>query len=152
MRRERHDGLLRIHAEWRRQQAGVEYRGLNTATWLARLGMQQFVKGFQRVPDGRLLGYNRRVPQDGRWAVRGKRFGFFHVGEVDPAAPDNHYLQALLLDYGAGGNARFDPSRGIRDYLVRVDAGSDELLIGRAFLAVGPFRPSPSFFLLERLR
>jgi hypothetical protein len=129
--------------------AGVEYRGANTAAWMARVRMQQFVKGFERQPEGRLLGYNRRVPQDGRWADPGKRFGFFDVGEVDPAARDNRYLQALLLDYGAGGNPRLDPSRAIRDYLVRVEPGSDDLLIGRAFLAMGPFRPSPSFFILE---
>ncbi|MDQ1661114.1 MAG: hypothetical protein QOJ68_1094 [Blastococcus sp.] len=131
--------------------AGVQYRGANTAAWMARLRMQQFVKGFEGQPDGRLLGYNRRVAQDGRWTAPGQRFGFFDVGEVDPAAGDNHYLQALLLNYGAGGNGRFDPAGAIRDYLVRVDAGSDDLLIGRAFLAIGPFRPSPSFFILEPL-
>jgi hypothetical protein len=131
--------------------AGVEYRGANTAAWMARLRMQQFIKGFQLRPDGGLLGYNRRVPQDGRWAVPGRPFGFFDVREVDPATRDNYYLQSLLLDYRAGGNPTFDPSRTIRDYLVRVDPRSDDLLVGRAFLAIGPFRPSPSYFLLERL-
>jgi hypothetical protein len=72
------------------------------------------------------------------------------VRRVDPAARDNHYLQALLLDYGAGAKSRLDPARPIRDYLVRVEPGSDDLLLGRAFLALGPFRPSPTFFVLER--
>jgi hypothetical protein len=131
---------------------GREFRGANTAAWMRAARMQQFVKGFERGPDGSLAGYNRRVAQDGlegEWASPGRRFGFFTVGLVDPAARDNHYLQALLLDYGAGGNPWFDPSRPIRDYLVQVDDG---LLLGRAFLAVGPLRPSAgTFFVLEPL-
>jgi hypothetical protein len=71
------------------------------------------------------------------------------VAPVDPAARDNRYLQALLLDYGAGGNAWYDPSRPIRDYLVQVD---ENLLLGRAFLALGPLRASArTYFVLEPL-
>jgi hypothetical protein len=135
--------------------AGAEFRGANTARWMAQVGMRQFIKGFERRPDGRILGYNRRVAQDGldgRWASPGERFAFFAVRPVDPAARDNHYLNALLLDYAAAGNRRLDPSRPIRDYLVRVEPGSDDVLLGRAFLALGPFRPSPSFFVLQRMR
>lgn len=132
-----------------RPLAGAEFRGLNTARWLAGLRMQQFVKGFEER-DGAVRGYNRRVPQDGRWASPGERFAFFTVGPVDPAARDNHYLDALLLDYRAGSDRGLDPARRIRDYLVRVVPGSDDLLLGRAFLALGPFRPSPTYFVLER--
>lgn len=132
--------------------AGAEFRGANTAGWTVRLRMQQFVKGFEWRPDGTMSGYNRRVAQDGldgQWASPGKPFAFFAVRPVDPAARDNHYLQALLLDYGAGGNPWYDPSRPIRDYLVQVD---DELLLGRAFLAFGPLRPSArTYFVLEPL-
>lgn len=131
--------------------ADAEYRGVNTARWTVRLRMQQFVKGFERRGGGGVFGYNRRVAQDGRWDPPGPPFAFFEVRPVDPAARDNRYLQALLLDYGAGGNGRFDPARPIRDYLVRVEPGSDGILLGRAFVALGPFRPSPTFFVLERL-
>ena len=134
--------------------AGSEFRGANTAGWTKRLRMRQFIKGFERQPDGRLLGYNRRVVQDGlegQWASPSDRFAFFEVREVDPTSRDNQYLQALMLDYGSGGNPRLDPSRRIRDYLVRVEPGSDDLLLGRAFLALGPFRPSATYFVLERL-
>ena len=146
------DGMRRGETPEPTALAAAEYRGANTAGWTVRLRMQQFVKGFELRPDGRVFGYNRRVAQDDRWAAPGDRFAFFEVRGVDPAARDNHYLNALLLDYGAGGNRWLDPSRPIRDYLVRVDPGSDELLLGRAFLALGPFRPSPTFFVLERLR
>lgn len=134
--------------------AGNEFRGANTVGWTERLRMRQFIKGFERQSDGRLLGYNRRVEQDGldgRWASPSERFGFFEVREVDPTSRDNYYLQALLLDYAAGGNSLLDPARPIRDYLVRVEPGSDELLLGRAFLALGRFRPSLTYFVLERL-
>ena len=149
------DGMGRGETPDPNALAGTEYRGANTAGWTVRLRMQQFIKGFERRPDGALLGYNRRVAQnglDGEWRSPGERFAFFDVRAVDPAARDNLFPNALLLDYGAGGNRRLDPSRAIRDYLVRVDPGSDELLLGRAFLALGPFRPSPTFFVLERLR
>jgi hypothetical protein len=133
---------------------GREFRGANTAGWAVRMRMRQFIKGFERGPDGRVVGYNRRVAQDGLgggWSSPSEPFAFFEVRPVDPAARDNHYLQALLLDYSAGGGARLDVARGIRDYLVRVDPGSDDLLLGRAFLALGPLRPSPTYFVLERL-
>lgn len=134
---------------------GTEHLGANTAAWTRRLRMQQFIKGFERRPDGQLMGYNRRVAQDGvdgDWNSPSEPFAFFAIRDVDPSARDNRYLQALLLDYSAGGNRLLDPSRPIRDYLVRVEAGSDDLLLGRAFLALGPLRPSPTYFVLERRR
>lgn len=131
--------------------AGAEYRGANTARWLARVGNREFVKGFEQQPDGKVRGYNRRVSQDGQWASPGAPFAYFAVRPVDPAARDNHYLNALLLDYRAGSDRGFDPARLIRDYLVCVQPESDDLLLGRAFLALGRFRPSPSYFVLERL-
>ena len=131
------------------QLVSHEFRGANTAAWAERLRMRQFVKGFERRLDGRLFGYNRRVAQDGTWASPGKRFAFFEVRTVDAAARDNHYLQALLLDYGAGVGPLLDPARRIRDYLVRADPDSDALLLGRAFVAIGPFRLSPTYFVLE---
>ena len=60
----------------------AEFRGANTAGWTVRLRMQQFIKGFERRPDGSLRGYNRRVTQDGltgEWAAPGERFAFFDV-------------------------------------------------------------------------
>jgi hypothetical protein len=129
--------------------AGGEFRGANTARWTVRARMQQFVKGFEHRSDGAVVGFNRRVAQDWAWAAPGEPFGHFTVAPVDPAARDNRYLQALLLDYGAGSNPWYDPSRPIRDYLVQLDGG---LLLGRAFLALGPLRPSArTYFVLEPL-
>jgi hypothetical protein len=134
---------------------GAEYQGANTARWTSWLRMQQFIKGFDRRPDGRVFGYNRRVEQDGLhggWSAPSDRFGFFEVRNVDASSRDRRYPHALLLDYGAGDNPRLDPSRAIRDYLVRAKPDSDELLLGRAFLSLGPLRPSPTYFVIERAR
>ena len=70
---------------------------------------------------------------------------------MDPEARDNAYLHALLLDYGRG-NPWYDPSRQLRDYLVRCVPGSDDLLLGKAYMALGPWRIPATFFLLERHR
>jgi hypothetical protein len=83
---------------------------------------------------------------------RPKRFGFYRVDHVDPTARDNAYLHAVLLDYGRGGNKRFDPTSGLRDYLVQVDADNPDLFLGKAYYALGPMRVATNFFLLERLQ
>jgi len=144
---------------------GWEFRGINAtppgAPPIARLaGIQKFVKGMFRTDDGRVLGYNCPVVQnvlDGRWQTRPsdaepKRFGFYTVAPVDPTSRDNEYLHALLLDYGKGGNAAWDITRGLRDYLVQVDADNPDLLLGKAYAAIGPGRVPVGYFLLERWR
>lgn len=139
---------------------GWEFRGINhlplDALPIARaLGIKKFLKGFFRGDDGRVMGYNSPVAQnvlDGRWHVAAKRFGFYEVRAVDPTARDNAYLHALLLDYGRGGNKRYDPTRGLRDYLVQVDAANPDLFLGKASYALGPLRVMTNFFVLERHR
>ena len=106
------------------------------------------------------MGYNSPVVQnalDGRWQTRPadaepKRFGFYTVAPVDPTSRDNHYLHALLLDYGKGGNGALSITRGLRDYLVQVDAGDPDLLLGKAYAAIGPARIAVGYFILERWR
>jgi hypothetical protein len=148
---------------------GWEFRGINAtpqgAPPVARLaGIQKFVKGMFRADDGRrdgqVMGYNCPVVQnvlDGRWQTRPsdadpRRFGFYTVAPVDPTGRDNHYLHALLLDYGNGRNPAWDVSRGLRDYLVQVDADNPDFLIGKAYAAIGPARVALGYFLLERWR
>jgi len=125
--------------------AGWEFRGWNTPAYAKLLGIQEFVKGFYRSADGALFGYNRQPKKD-------KRFGFYRVEPVDATARDNAYLHALLLDYGRGGDSVLAPTTRLRDYLVRVEPGSDDLLLGKAYVAAGPLRVPVSYFLLERLR
>ncbi|MFN0248105.1 MAG: hypothetical protein ACKV2T_14540 [Kofleriaceae bacterium] len=146
---------------------GWEFRGINRmplnaipfANWV---GIKKFMKGFVRDSEsGRVMGYNIPVVcnvLDGRWHLKPsdkspKRFGFYEVYPVDPTARDNHYLHAMLLDYGKGGNPRFDITAGLRDYLVQVDPSNTDLFLGKAYFAVGPARVGPlNYFILERHR
>jgi hypothetical protein len=151
---------------------GWEFRGINrlplNALPLARLvGIKKFCKGFFRPEakaDGpapaagrheRVMGYNSPVAQnvlDGRWHIAPKKFGFYEVHAVDPTARDNAYLHAVLLDYGKGGNKPYDPTSGLRDYLVQIDAANPDLFLGKANYALGPLRIVTNFFILERHR
>jgi hypothetical protein len=135
----------------------AEYRGMNLGTAARLLGIRKFIKGFF-LRDGQAFGYNVRARQnepEEPWRARlsggqRKRFGFYRVMPVDPENRDNAYLNALLLDYGQGGNPRFDITASLRDYLVRVDPGSDDLLLGKAYFAAGRLRLPLGYFLLER--
>lgn len=137
----------------------TEYGGWNHPRRMAVLGIRKFIKGFFRTESGEHYGYNTPARQDGlgqRWSARPddehpKRFGFYSVARVEPEARDNRYLHALLLDYSRGGNPASDVSRVIRDYLVRAETGSDDLLLGKAYVALGPARLYSNFFLLQRL-
>ena len=141
---------------------GWEFRGINRLPLnflpIGQLvGIKKFLKGFYRGEDGRVMGYNSPVDArnalDGRWNIAEKRFGFYEVYPVDPTARDNEYLHALLLDYGKGGNKPYDVTAGLRDYLVQVDPHNPDLLLGKAYFAVGPARIGGlNFFILERHR
>jgi len=138
---------------------GNEYGGWNHPPHMGLLGIRKFIKGFFRTGDDRHFGYNTPARQDGldhAWSARPdedhpKRFGFYRVAPVDAEGRHYRYLHALVRGYGQGGNTAYDVSRIIRDFLVRVEPGSDELLLGKAYLALGPARVFSNFFLLQRL-
>jgi hypothetical protein len=124
------------------------------------LGLRRFIKGF--VPGGRspVEGYNVSVTGaslSSPWTeqLQGddrREWARFTVVPVDPQAVDNRYLHALLLDYGGTQTPEPGIPARIRDYLVRVVPGSDELLLGHAFLAMGRARIAVGWFALERLQ
>ncbi len=138
---------------------GWEFRGFNVAFWARYSPIRKFTKGFCRE-GGQVKGYNLPIVQDGvdaPWRAKPsdaapKRFGFYLVTAPAPESRDNTYLHALLLDYGRGGNHPLDPAGRLRDYLVRVERGSDDLLLGKAYLAFGPARVATNYFVLERHR
>jgi hypothetical protein len=138
--------------------SGWEFRGINVPGWAKVAGIKKFVKGFFDAGAGLLMGYNSPIkqgPLSEPWemlptAFAPKRFGYYVVEPVDATARDNAYLHAVLLNYGRGGNPRFDPTSGLRDYLVQVDPDNRDLYLGKAYYAVGPARLSTNFFILER--
>jgi hypothetical protein len=138
---------------------GFEFRGYNQPRALALLGIRKFIKAFYRAGDGRVLGCNTPVAQNGlhgEWLAkpsedRPRRYAFFLVEPPDPGA-DELRRGTALLDYGRGGNRGYDVARLLRDYLVRVEPGSDDLLLGRAYAVLAGRRSWRSYFLIERHR
>lgn len=145
---------------------GWEFAGANALTLTRLIGIRKFVKGFYegplRGPSGGptpfIQGYNVDVRQNGDEEPhiakpseeKPKRHGFYRVHAVDPAARDSRYPNALLLDYGLGGNGLFGPP--LRDYLVQVYPDDPDLLLGKAYVALAGLRIPVSFFVLKRMR
>jgi hypothetical protein len=144
---------------------GYEWRGYNTPRWTGVMGIQKFIKGFFPV-NGAVEGYNLRVKQNGLqgpWLQlptpdAPTAFGFFTVKKVLPQWRDNHYPDSLLLNYGESGRNRLYrfwddlPMKALRDYIVQPDPSNPDLMIGKAFIALGPARMYSNFFIIERLR
>jgi len=138
---------------------GFEYRGFNHPRRTALLGIRKFIKGFF-PSSGEAFGFNARARQnglEGDWIARPddanpRRFAFYAVAPVQPDGRDGAFQNAVLLDYGRGSSRAYDPARLVRDYLVRVDSDSDDLLLGKAYMALGSARIPVGFFLLERHR
>ncbi len=141
---------------------GYEFRGFNVGRGPAMLRIQKFIKGFFRGPD-HVEGYNIRVVQNGLgrpWVEKPgletpERFGFFvvtpHSHGDGPA--DNRHGSAALLDYGASPrNPRWRIERLLRDYLVVPDPDRPDILLGKAYLAMGGVRVPAAYFLIKRLR
>jgi hypothetical protein len=133
---------------------GWEFRGWNTSWVTGLLGIHKFVKVFFES-GGQAYGCNTPTAQnglDGEWSARPseeepKRYAFYAVAETDGRHPN-----ALLLDYGKGRNSFFQPARLLRDYLVRVSPDSGDLLLGKAYVALGPLRLPLTYFVVERRR
>ena len=141
---------------------GWEFRGFNPPVFARVLGFQKFIKGFFVDSAGKLAGYNL-FPENPRggpsrpWipkagGVPSKRHGFYDVGPAPSEGRYSDYPHAVLLDYGSGRNSRLNPEARIRDFLVQVDPGNDDLLLGKAFLDLGVGRVFSNYFILERLR
>jgi len=139
---------------------GYEFRGYNQPRAAALLGIRKFIKAFYLDAEQRPFGCNTPVTQNGlsdEWLPRPsaehpRRYAFFQVEPASPDAPDERRRGAALLDYSRGGNRVYDLARILRDYLVRVESGSDELLLGKALFVVGGRRLADSYFLIERYR
>lgn len=132
--------------------AGRVYCGvsLGLPRAIERLTWVKFAKLFAGDPaTGRIRGWNLRTeqdPLDRPWRPirrRGRPIAFGHFEVVRSA-------DEVLLDYSRG-SSRLHPLGLLRDPLVSLAAGSDELLLGRTLLALGRFRAAtPSFFALVR--
>jgi hypothetical protein len=139
---------------------GYEWMGFNVSAVVRMLGLQKFIKGFFQGK-AHVEGYNIRVLQNGLdapWLVQPtqetpKRFGFYTLTAVDGAAPSRIYPDAVLLDYGASQrNPAGRIERALRDYLGQPDPNDPDVLLGKAYFALGRRRVPSNFFVLQRLR
>jgi hypothetical protein len=139
---------------------GFEFRGYNQPRAAALLGIRKFIKAFYLDTARRPFGCNTPVTQnrlEDEWLARPsaehpKRYAFFQVEPAAPDAPDDLRQGAALLDYSHGRNKAYDIANILRDYLVRVEPSSDELLLGKAFFVVAGTTLAHSYFLIERYR
>lgn len=154
-RAELHARLLAGHAVAAEQLAGWTYRGtsLGLPGWVDRLAWKTFAKAFL-ADEGGVRGWNVRVEQGRDELIPQLRggtpitFGHFRVVAAESAELPSG---ALLLDYGQGANARFDPLGCVRDPLVALAPGDPTRLLGWSYLSLGGLRlGTPSYFLLER--
>ncbi len=137
--------LAAVHAAGTRPDpavlAGREYRGANRPATSAILGIRRFVKGFEMDPDGTVRGYNKQVRGASLhtpWTVHRRSDGRLAYAPflVIPRLDREHSPAGVLLDYGAPTDPEPGLASRLRDVLVRVDPGSDDLLPGRAYLAL----------------
>jgi hypothetical protein len=146
--------------------AGFEFRGWNVLAPMSKpvasiMGIQRFAKGFFLRPGVAaagapfIEGYNIKISRGGlsdAWAAKGggalERFGFYRVHA--PGAGDRlgRYAQALFLDYREGDprNSIFTGD-GLRDFVVSI---TPDLLLGKAYFALGPVTVVGGFFVAER--
>jgi hypothetical protein len=139
--------------------AGWEFRGYNTLDVTQLAGIRKFKKGFYADGDT-VRGYNVKI-KPGRsglmdpWVELEKggtsvKHGWYDVYPVRASEIDNLFPNSLLLNYACEKNPKLDPSRFLRDYLVQVDPANPDLLLGKAYVALGRKRMFVSFFILQR--
>jgi hypothetical protein len=138
--------------------AGWEFCGYNVPFFAKLLGIKKFKKGFYKSGD-EYWGYN--IPQyqnsiEEPWRCKPvdhnpKRFGYYSVKAVKPDMVENKEPGAIILNYDHGRNFIWEGAF-LRDYVKQVDPDNDDLYLGKAYVALGPARIMPSFFIIERDR
>ena len=102
------------------------------------------------------MGYNVAAEKgtlDEPWKLlpdqeRPRPFGFFECLPLRVGERRSLHPHALLLDYGRGGNG-LRPESLLRDFLVKAEAGNEDLYLGKAYFALGCWK-SAGWFALER--
>lgn len=138
---------------------GYAYRGtsLGLPTLVVMATWRTFQKTFWRHPDGRLLGWNVRLEQDGIDAPsRPKRRHGVPVIEwpYGVIPPDGVPMPAgfdrgLVIDYSLAPNP--PQQRLVKDPLVALSPGDHDALLGVSYVVMGGrCLETPTYFTLER--
>lgn len=134
---------------------GWEFYGYNTMAITVALGIRKFKKGFYRRGKGRtpMAGYNVKIKPavlDGPWNAGGPGGAYVGYFDCTTAVKEGLHPGSLLLDYGADSrNMLFDGSF-LRDYVVQPDPKNPDVLLGKAYAALGGARIPVSYFVLQR--
>lgn len=138
---------------------GYAYRGtsLGLPRVVERATWKTFQKTFWRHPDGRLLGWNVRLEQDGIDAPsRPKQRRGMPVTEwpYEVIAPGGVHMpegfgRGLIIDYSRAPNLL--TQRLVKDPLVALEPGDAGALLGVSYLVIGGRSiETPTYFTLER--
>jgi hypothetical protein len=138
--------------------AGWEFAGYNIPFVAKLIGVKKFKKGFYKQGD-EFWGYNIPVEQnrlEEPWQClpseeTPRRYAFYSMKPVTPESKENKEPGALILNYGDGHNPVWEGSL-LRDYVKQVDPDNDDLYLCKVYIALGPARVFPSFFIMERHR
>lgn len=159
-RRELRERLLAGHPVDPAALEGFAYRGtaLGMPGFVERLSWKTFQKTFWRHDDGRLLGWNVRLHQDGvdapsRPIEKGGEpwcTWFYEVVPGGVPAPTG-FDRGLFIDYARGPNPRLDVIRWVKDPLVALAPGDADALMGVSYAVIGGrCLTTPTWFTLER--
>ena len=161
--------------------AGFEYTGFNVGVPgpFKRL-FQKFKKAFYfDEQTGRFRGWNLKVIQNGAqnpWYVGSREpdgpaygiigrlvywlcgirggnaaHGFFSVYPAIIDKKFNEIPQGLLVNYAEGENGFLNITSRLKDYLVAVNAGSNDLVLGKGCIDLGLFSfKGQGFFILKK--
>lgn len=153
--------LLDGHPVDPRAIEGWAYRGTSVGlpAFIERLTWRTFQKTFWRDPvSGRLLGWNVRLEQDGLDAPSrpkthdGEPVCCWHYEVIEPrgVAMPAGFDRGLIIDYGRGYRPTLD-MRWVKDPLVAVEQGNNDLLLGVSYAVIlGACVVPPTWFTLER--
>lgn len=137
---------------------GDEFYGYNVSRLARALGLTKFKKAFIHREKGRtrVAGYNCKVKPtrlDGPWENGGPGGAYQGYYDVKPPAEGRaiaHHPNALYLDYGSDPSNSLLDGSFLRDFVVQVDPAEPDVLLGKAYIKLGPIQLGFSYFVLQR--
>jgi hypothetical protein len=140
---------------------GWKFRGLNVGLGAKLIRRQKFIKCFYTKDLGYgsvLTGHNfvaeQNKPEEEYLIKKRKgqdrREGFYVIEDARLNPRYQKYPHAALINYKRADNVWYEPAGLLRDYLVQPYPDNPDLLLGKAYLFIGPLEILAGFFVLER--
>jgi len=142
---------------------GLEFLGLNVGFLSGLIGRRKFIKTFymKSYGYGRFFTGNNFIVQQNKPTDE-----YVLIRKNDQPIPEGYFLveyaglnnrwhrfpQSALLNYGRADNAWYELPGLLRDYLVQPYPDNPNILLGMAYIALGPLTLPGGFFILERIK